>query len=68
MNQNMQGGRKSALSERSCVLDVRDKVIPAQAMKAYGVKVYFHAFITSPLVYCSYYGIIGYGNQSSGRP
>jgi hypothetical protein len=48
--------------------DIRDKVIPVQAMKVYGVKVYFNAFITSTLVYCSYYGIIGYGNLSSGRP
>ena len=58
MNQNLAGRQKSALGEKSCLYDVRDKVIPVQVMKAYGVKVYFHAFITSILVYCSYYGII----------
>jgi len=62
MNQNF-AGRESALSARSCLHDVRYKVIPVQAMKAYGVKVHFHAFITSTLVYRSYYGIIKKGKS-----
>jgi len=54
MDQNIAGGRKSALGETSCWHDVSDKVVPVQAMKACGVKVYFHAFTASTLVYCSY--------------